>query len=86
MSQIWRSPLRSGRRTRSNATVLSEISDSRLRIACVGCRRSGSYAVARLIDDRGDICLSKLVDEIAAECQGRSAVDPDAGCRVRFVI
>ena len=85
MSQIWSSPLRSGRRTRSNTTVLSEIADSRLRIACIGCRRSGSYAVARLIDDRGDMCLSDLVNEIAAECEGRSAAHSEAGCQVRFV-
>lgn len=70
---------------RAGSIVLSDLAATRLEIACAKCDRHGSYSVARLWRERGDIRLTDFLDELTAGCPHVAAVSWHQRCGARFV-
>jgi len=68
----------------AGAPTLSDVSTRRLTLACAKCGRRGSYAVARLIEQHGDVTLIFLRERLSADCPKRKARSYTDWCGARF--
>jgi hypothetical protein len=58
---------------RGGSLTLADIADTRIDVTCDKCGRRGSYSVARLWCERGDIKLTDWLVEISVDCERRRA-------------
>lgn len=65
--------------------TLSDLATHQLVVACEKCGRRGSYAVARLRAERGDLMLTVFLVELTATCPKAGAVGLHDRCAARFV-
>ena len=49
--------------------TLSDLAAPRLEVACEKCGRKGSYSVAKLYAERGDLKLTDFLAELTADCR-----------------
>jgi hypothetical protein len=69
---------------RDGAMILSDLTVARLVVVCDACARRGSYSVARLLRQRGDLRLTDLLAALTADCPRKNALDLHHRCGVRF--
>jgi len=69
---------------RDGATTRSDLTAPTLRVVCPACDRAGAYGVARLMQRRGDLRLTDLLDELTATCPRRRSVSVYDRCGARF--
>ncbi len=69
---------------RDGSLLLSDLAADRLGVACERCGRRGSYSVARLMRERGDVRLTDFLDELTAGCPRQKAFGLHDRCGARF--
>jgi hypothetical protein len=68
---------------RGGSLTLADIADERIVLTCDKCDRRGSYSVARLWRERGDIKMTDWLTEVSADCPRRQAGRFNDWCGVR---
>ena len=69
---------------RDGSRTLSDLIAPRLNEACSKCDRRGSYDVARLSRERGDLKLTEFLDELTANCPRAAAFSLYDRCGAMF--
>jgi hypothetical protein len=69
---------------RDGSATLSDLAGGRLNVVCDRCGRRGSYSVARLMRERGDLRLTDFLSEVAADCPRRGSLGLYDRCGARF--
>jgi hypothetical protein len=59
---------------RSGSVTLSDLASPRLEVVCEKCDRHGSYSVARLWRERGDMRLTDFLGELTADCPRKRSI------------
>jgi len=70
---------------RSGSLTLSDLGAPRLEVACEKCGRKGSYSVAKLYAERGDLRLTDFLSELSSACPNARAIGWHERCAARFV-
>lgn len=69
---------------RDGSRTLSDLTSDRLIVACAKCGRRGSYDVARLWRERGDLALAPFLAELTADCPSAKAFSVYDRCAARY--
>ena len=70
---------------RSGSQTLSDLVALRLEVACEKCGRKGSYSVAKLFAERGDLRLTDFLSELTSSCPNARSIGWHERCPARFV-
>jgi hypothetical protein len=65
--------------------TLSDLGTPRLEVACEKCGRKGSYSVAKLYAERGDLRLTDFLSELTSACPNARSIGWHERCVARFV-
>ena len=71
---------------RSGSQTLSDLVALRLEVACEKCGRKGSYSVAKLYAERGDLRLTDFLSEPTSDCPNARSIGWHERCAARFVM
>jgi hypothetical protein len=70
---------------RSGSQTLSDLGAPRLEVACEKCGRKGSYSVATLYAERGDLRLTDFLSELTSACPNARSIGSHERCAAQFV-
>ena len=70
---------------RSGSQTLSDLGAPRLEVACGKCGRKGSYSVAKLYAERGDLRLTNYLSELTSACPNARSIGWHERCAAQFV-
>ena len=71
---------------RAGSMTVSDFAGRRIAVECPRCSRSGSYAAARLMAERGDMRLTDLLEDLTRDCPRKAALGLHDRCAARFVL
>ena len=67
----------------SGSQTLSDLAAPRLKVACEKCGRKGSYSVAKLYAERGDLRLTDFLSELTSACPNARSIGWHERCAGR---
>lgn len=65
-------------------TDLQEAGHTRLEVKCSLCSKNGSYNLARLLAERGDLRLTDFLSERTADCPHKQGAPSHLRCQALF--